>query len=199
MRFKKRNFKTRDFRPGSTLKRDAYDVLKQSHAVYFKRSLIVTLIFFIMIFEIFKRAPHPSVKAQETKWPGYFYVENVPVTRQENPLPKPSRPVVPVPAEEADVPEDIIINETTNLTVSNVPVPLEGGGAAEITPPRPIAEVWPKYPEKEKKRGVQGTVKLALQVNKDGSVTDVRSEEHTSELQSHSFISYAVFCLKKKK
>ena len=24
-----------------------------------------------------------------------------------------------------------------------------------------------------------------------------RSEEHTSELQSHSFISYAVFCLKK--
>src|ERR1051326_9226499 len=27
---------------------------------------------------------------------------------------------------------------------------------------------------------------------------DVRSEEHTSELQSHSFISYAVFCLKKK-
>ena len=28
---------------------------------------------------------------------------------------------------------------------------------------------------------------------------DKRSEEHTSELQSHSFISYAVFCLKKKK
>src|ERR1051326_9353385 len=27
----------------------------------------------------------------------------------------------------------------------------------------------------------------------------LRSEEHTSELQSHSFISYAVFCLKKKK
>src|ERR1051326_9221431 len=26
-----------------------------------------------------------------------------------------------------------------------------------------------------------------------------RSEEHTSELQSHSFISYAVFCLKKEK
>src|SRR6186713_3653319 len=28
---------------------------------------------------------------------------------------------------------------------------------------------------------------------------DARSEEHTSELQSHSGISYAVFCLKKKK
>src|SRR5213596_2471075 len=29
-------------------------------------------------------------------------------------------------------------------------------------------------------------------------VLDVRSEEHTSELQSHGLISYAVFCLKKK-
>ena len=29
-------------------------------------------------------------------------------------------------------------------------------------------------------------------------IDDFRSEEHTSELQSHSFISYAVFCLKKK-
>ena len=27
---------------------------------------------------------------------------------------------------------------------------------------------------------------------------DLRSEEHTSELQSHVRISYAVFCLKKK-
>src|SRR5213080_1880568 len=31
------------------------------------------------------------------------------------------------------------------------------------------------------------------------AVTAGRSEEHTSELQSHSGISYAVFCLKKKK
>src|SRR3546814_1434494 len=31
------------------------------------------------------------------------------------------------------------------------------------------------------------------------SVTDERSEEHTSELQSLMRISYAVFCLKKKK
>src|SRR5213596_3903496 len=30
-------------------------------------------------------------------------------------------------------------------------------------------------------------------------LTDGRSEEHTSELQSHGLISYAVFCLKKKK
>src|SRR5881296_4257072 len=32
-----------------------------------------------------------------------------------------------------------------------------------------------------------------------GAGPSPRSEEHTSELQSHSNISYAVFCLKKKK
>src|SRR5881227_4098647 len=32
-----------------------------------------------------------------------------------------------------------------------------------------------------------------------GSAGSTRSEEHTSELQSRTVISYAVFCLKKKK
>ena len=43
-------------------------------------------------------------------------------------------------------------------------------------------------------------VQLGSSLNQTGvdNITD-RSEEHTSELQSHSFISYAVFCLKKKK
>jgi len=36
-------------------------------------------------------------------------------------------------------------------------------------------------------------------VNNLRSVVRARSEEHTSELQSHHCISYAVFCLKKKK
>src|SRR3546814_4286604 len=40
----------------------------------------------------------------------------------------------------------------------------------------------------------QGSVQLDLTV-----LQDVRSEEHTSELQSLMRISYAVFCLKKKK
>src|SRR3546814_1517911 len=40
---------------------------------------------------------------------------------------------------------------------------------------------------------------LVRQVPLDGSKQDQRSEEHTSELQSLMRISYAVFCLKKKK
>src|SRR3546814_2843299 len=60
---------------------------------------------------------------------------------------------------------------------------------------------------------VDGTVRAAVplatgyhplfvkQVRTSGTATDIwaRSEEHTSELQSLMRISYAVFCLKKKK
>src|ERR1051326_6710200 len=41
--------------------------------------------------------------------------------------------------------------------------------------------------------GICGLISIAIGLAK----TSHRSEEHTSELQSHSFISYAVFCLKK--
>src|SRR3546814_4106954 len=44
----------------------------------------------------------------------------------------------------------------------------------------------------------QRTVNLSAPLSDDGSA-DTRSEEHTSELQSLMRISYAVFCLKKKK
>ena len=53
--------------------------------------------------------------------------------------------------------------------------------------------------------GVQAKVLTSSRLLADGlnlvreSVRQDRSEEHTSELQSHSEISYAVFCLKKKK
>src|ERR1051326_5987414 len=43
---------------------------------------------------------------------------------------------------------------------------------------------------------LQQLVDMSRDVQRYG--VDGRSEEHTSELQSHSFISYAVFCLKKK-
>src|SRR3546814_6615716 len=39
----------------------------------------------------------------------------------------------------------------------------------------------------------------ARQLHEGGEIAAVKSEEHTSELQSLMRISYAVFCLKKKK
>src|SRR3546814_7532284 len=67
--------------------------------------------------------------------------------------------------------------------------------------------VWPRMFE-ENRRVVMGARLLGIygQVQREGEVVHVivkklmnlRSEEHTSELQSLMRISYAVFCLKKK-
>ena len=47
--------------------------------------------------------------------------------------------------------------------------------------------------------GIKNITDAAVKLqNTTKAYEPVRSEEHTSELQSHSFISYAVFCLKKK-
>src|ERR1051326_9256617 len=46
---------------------------------------------------------------------------------------------------------------------------------------------------------VNHALERKIQITKFGTDSRrPRSEEHTSELQSHSFISYAVFCLKKE-
>src|SRR3546814_1345942 len=48
-------------------------------------------------------------------------------------------------------------------------------------------------------RGVEQLLSLLLVLAKDPQRLAQRSEEHTSELQSLMRISYAVFCLKKKR
>ena len=69
-------------------------------------------------------------------------------------------------------------------------------------------EVWISTEPVIYKNRYDGEHKILTEGDKWGSFFDsawfhftgrIRSEEHTSELQSHSFISYAVFCLKKKK
>src|SRR3546814_6103417 len=65
---------------------------------------------------------------------------------------------------------------------------LSGGEGAEDRPPRYRAIVNCGKPAKD----------MVVEIrDEDGAV--LRSEEHTSELQSLMRISYAVFCLKKKK
>src|SRR3546814_4294089 len=65
-----------------------------------------------------------------------------------------------------------------------------------------IPEIIPGYVEKtggNPNWPVFGDEEEALTKLRSGYQVDVRSEEHTSELQSLMRISYDVFCLKKKK
>src|SRR3546814_3980588 len=56
------------------------------------------------------------------------------------------------------------------------------------------------YLQRQLRVGYNNAARLIERMEKDGLVGQAdRSEEHTSELQSLMRISYAVFCLKKKK
>src|SRR3546814_309414 len=80
------------------------------------------------------------------------------------------------------------------------------GGGVPRDPPRPEAQHGhaPQRRADERTRPARvrdgrGSARDAPQGGVDGRHGALRSEEHTSELQSLMRISYAVFCLKKKK
>ena len=67
----------------------------------------------------------------------------------------------------------------------------------------PISPVWEILGEWTQQGEASMSITLRLTIMVEGQdprveELDGRSEEHTSELQSQSTISYAVFCLKKK-
>src|SRR3546814_2070481 len=65
------------------------------------------------------------------------------------------------------------------------------GFVCDVTEPDQVASVW--------ERSVEAAGGRIDSVFANAGTTGRRSEEHTSELQSLMRISYAVFCLKKKK
>src|SRR3546814_5028931 len=66
-----------------------------------------------------------------------------------------------------------------------------------VSSPLPAMALWPAC---HRRRHGNGHAALRAQRSlEEYSVPSERSEEHTSELQSLMRISYAVFCLKKKK
>ena len=59
-------------------------------------------------------------------------------------------------------------------------------------------DAWDELPEEKKGKGPPKVAKVSVFDLLNNNL-QIRSEEHTSELQSPVPISYAVFCLKKKK
>lgn len=155
--------------------------LKTFYDTNLKKSLIATL--FVLNLLVFL-SPKISLQPEEMTPPQItIEVENIPVTRQTRRRPPPPRPTVPVPSDDESIPEDETIEETTlkyttfyDDVAEGVPV-LSG---VSVTPPKPIAWVFPEYPEEEKKRGVQGVVKLSIHVNEKGKVVDVVVLENTT-------------------
>src|SRR3546814_6511867 len=62
-----------------------------------------------------------------------------------------------------------------------------------------VVEGWPRSPASSRRLLIDALHRAGLLREPSPEPTSLRSEEHTSELQSLMRISYAVFCLKKKK
>src|SRR3546814_7473094 len=81
-------------------------------------------------------------------------------------------------------------------------VPMCGGVGAQYTPTAGWAQAIDYYRTVLKNRAYEGAMAVVLggdaSVATNGFWSALRSEEHTSELQSLMRISYAVFCLTKK-
>src|SRR3546814_7298630 len=71
--------------------------------------------------------------------------------------------------------------------------------SSQASPARHRATVSRTPAEEDDARRLRKSTSVRTQSSATISLFSIRSEEHTSELQSLMRISYAVFCLKKKK
>src|SRR3546814_2251498 len=95
----------------------------------------------------------------------------------------------------SDWSSDVCSSDLKGLVASGQRLGGSCGVACEV-PWRKV--VTPHGPRVEHRRST-GRTAMATRLGAPRSAAATRSEEHTSELQSLMRISYAVFCLKKKK
>ena len=135
-----------------------------------RRALVITLAFFNLVVFI---SPQIKLNIEKVMQPNIIiYVENIPITRQTRIKPPPPKPTVPIPSEDETIPEDVTIEETT-LKYTNIFDDSPGIPGTTITPPKPIAWVFPEYPKDEKKKGVHGVMKLRIHIDNKGKVVEV--------------------------
>ncbi|MFQ5864858.1 MAG: TonB family protein [bacterium] len=147
---------------------------KSQYGTNFKKSLILTLTFFIFLIYV---SPRVNVVMEGNPTSNIMITfENIPITRQIARRPPPPKPTIPVPSDDESIPEDETIVETTlryDTFFDQFPEGFSTIGSIPVTPPRPLAWVFPEYPEDEKKKGIKGVVKLSINIDEKGRVVEV--------------------------
>lgn len=157
----------------SQARRTLREEFKATYRLRLERATVIALLLVITCFHLWPRwqiktKPLPPIQFQVA-------VEEVPVTRQPAAMPPPLRPAVPVPVDDPALPLDETIELTElffDLTPSFFPPGAPEGAQTAVSPPRPVAEVFPEYPKGARQKGAQGVVKVSLLVRADGSVAE---------------------------
>ena len=166
------------------------DIVFKIHAKYRKRlefAFIISLTVLTALFLGWKRMDVSESVLKKAAISIDVYQE-IPQTVQQNRASAPSRPTVPIASEDEAIPEDETI-EFTDIDFEEVPPP-PPPPQEEIDesipvfvpfdePPAPIGGIAAiqqnlVYPEVARLAGVQGTVLLHLQIDKNGVVKNVR-------------------------
>ncbi len=143
----------------------------------------------VAIFVLFPSfEPEAYAKPEE---PIVIQLEEIPETKQERRPPPPARPVVPVPTDDPDVPDDVTIEDTDlDLDLDDLapPPPLEEEVVEEVEleEEEEIVELWrvekkpvitkkvkPKYPATAQKANITGKVFVTALIGKDGKVEEI--------------------------
>ena len=147
------------------------------HNLRLEKSLVIILSALLLLFQFVPK--RIDFKPPEPK-PVFirFKLEAIPATKQmvRRGMPRPKKPVVPIPSEDVDLPEDATIEETIiNWNIGDSPLGDAGltTGRADTIPPRPLLQVMPEYPESLRKKKVQGSIRLLVRISRAGHVKDV--------------------------
>ena len=149
------------------------------YRVHVKKSLIISLVCVILLFLFSKKIP---IKKREItiRLSSITNVDIIPMTTQGSINRQPDLPEIPIPVEDEYIPDNVTIRMTELDLSEDFDFP--GFGFSSLPPrlARPILDVFPEYPEEERKKGIEGLVEVEILVNMNGTVDRVRVINNTT-------------------
>jgi protein TonB len=158
-----------------------YDIKAQSRSV-FEQALSLSLALVILLF-----LTSNTLQVDEYGSAGeaeIVQIEDIPITDQLKVPPAPSRPMLPIPTESEEIPDDVTIMDTT----VDLPTPKFTGPPGISSPPNGAGNsriylaweqapglgriVKPAYPSEAQRKNIEGRVVLSIVVDETGNVIE---------------------------
>lgn len=144
-----------------------------------KLGLILSLALHLALFQVFPKKMMMGSKSIEVT-AKEMILERVPLTEQMAHPPPPPLPVVPIPSENPEIPEDLTLEPTELDFMELLPEPPPLSEDEEYVfiaydqPPRPVGGYsallqYLEYPEMARRAGVEGTVIIGVLIDVEGN------------------------------